>query len=261
MQSSGPRIRSRCGSPSIASTRSTPTSAPASTRTRPSATRVIAVCGASRSLTDAPRGRSGRGRRAGEPRRRGRHSMRLTPDELRVGRRGSCCASRRATSPARDLLEGTVALIAAMAPTCCRVASTLIEPGDALAVIGMGKLGGRRAQLRERHRRDVRRRRRRRRRSSARAPARLLEPSRGSCFRVDANLRPKGRDGPLVRTLDSLRGVLGRWAAAVGVPGADQGARRRRRRATSAQRFDRPPRHRSWGHDRSTPTTCGRCGR
>ncbi len=33
------------------------------------------------------------------------------------------------------------------------------------------------------------------------------------CFRVDANLRPEGRDGPLVRTLASYRAYWERWAS------------------------------------------------
>ena len=32
------------------------------------------------------------------------------------------------------------------------------------------------------------------------------------CFRVDANLRPEGRDGPLVRTLASYEAYWDRWA-------------------------------------------------
>ena len=33
-----------------------------------------------------------------------------------------------------------------------------------------------------------------------------------TCFRVDADLRPEGRSGPLTRTLDSYRAYWGRWA-------------------------------------------------
>ena len=39
----------------------------------------------------------------------------------------------------------------------------------------------------------------------------LLEIAR-RCFRVDVNLRPQGRDGPLVRTLDSYEAYWDQWA-------------------------------------------------
>src|SRR6185503_18961819 len=35
-----------------------------------------------------------------------------------------------------------------------------------------------------------------------------------SCFRVDADLRPEGRDGPLTRSLDSYEAYWDRWADA-----------------------------------------------
>ena len=34
----------------------------------------------------------------------------------------------------------------------------------------------------------------------------------GTCFRVDANLRPEGRNGPLSRTLGSYQAYWDRWA-------------------------------------------------
>src|SRR5205823_1108584 len=42
--------------------------------------------------------------------------------------------------------------------------------------------------------------------------ARELIASMQGLFRVDADLRPEGRDGPLVRTLDSYRAYYLRWA-------------------------------------------------
>jgi len=81
-----------------------------------------------------------------------------------------------------------------------------------LAVIGMGKLGG--AELNYASDIDV----------MFVAPANgdggadadraaraVLAASR-SCFRVDANLRPEGRDGPLTRTLESYQAYWDRWA-------------------------------------------------
>ena len=49
-------------------------------------------------------------------------------------------------------------------------------------------------------------------------------------FRTDANLRPEGRSGPLTRTLDSYASYYEQLGADLGVPGAAQGAARRRRR-------------------------------
>jgi glutamate-ammonia-ligase adenylyltransferase len=44
-----------------------------------------------------------------------------------------------------------------------------------------------------------------------RAARKLLEVA-GRCFRVDANLRPEGRDGPLVRSVSSYQAYWDRWA-------------------------------------------------
>ena len=86
----------------------------------------------------------------------------------------------------------------------CRLGGTL-----GLAVIGMGKLGGRELNY-----------------SSdvdlifvgdgppdeLEAAARQVMDLTRHCFRVDANLRPKGRDGRLVRTIDSYEAYWDRWA-------------------------------------------------
>ena len=47
----------------------------------------------------------------------------------------------------------------------------------------------------------------------------------GSIFLVDANLRPEGRSGPLVRTLASHLAYYQRRAKTCRVPGIAQGAR------------------------------------
>ena len=44
------------------------------------------------------------------------------------------------------------------------------------------------------------------------AAARQVMDLARHCFRVDANLRPEGRDGRLVRTLDSYEAYWDRWA-------------------------------------------------
>ena len=113
---------------------------------------------------------------------------------------------------ADDLVVSTRAL-AELATEVLRVvvATTgeVLRSGDRLSVIGMGKLGG--AELNyasdidvvlvgegdierlERGARDV-----------------LVRA--GRAFRVDADLRPEGRDGPLVRTVESYEAYWQRWA-------------------------------------------------
>ncbi len=74
--------------------------------------------------------------------------------------------------------------------------------GGDLAVIGMGKLGGR--ELNYASDVDVL--------FVGEGDARpALEVAR-TCFRVDADLRPEGRDGPLVRSLASYQAYWDRWA-------------------------------------------------
>ena len=50
----------------------------------------------------------------------------------------------------------------------------------------------------------------------------------GSIWEVDAGLRPEGKAGALVRTLDSHLDYYARWAKTWGVPGVAQGSCRRR---------------------------------
>ena len=87
--------------------------------------------------------------------------------------------------------------------TACRLANT-----SGLAIIGMGKLGGNElnyasdvdvlfvaidAETGERQ-------------------ARAIMDIARSCFRVDTDLRPEGRDGPLARSLESYMTYWERWA-------------------------------------------------
>ncbi len=115
-----------------------------------------------------------------------------------------------------DPLERVGASLAALGrqvlDSACALAAAADRDGAegiTLAVIGMGKLGG--AELNYSSDIDVlfvgegtRDRLERRARS-------VMDIAR-RCFRVDANLRPEGRDGPLVRTLDSYEAYWGRWA-------------------------------------------------
>ena len=77
-----------------------------------------------------------------------------------------------------------------------------------LAVIGMGKLGG--CELNYASDIDVMF--VSRNGDEDRAARAILAAARDATFRVDANLRPEGRDGPLTRTLDSFEAYWDRWA-------------------------------------------------
>jgi len=95
-------------------------------------------------------------------------------------------------------------LAAAVLGHACRLAGA-----DDLAVVAMGKLGGR--ELNYSSDIDVMF------VGDDAAPgsqrlARQVLATGGRCYRMDANLRPEGRDGPLVRTLASYEAYWDRWA-------------------------------------------------
>jgi glutamate-ammonia-ligase adenylyltransferase len=110
-------------------------------------------------------------------------------------------------------LHATTAALSGMATEVLRVAlgvaTTRLAEGAALAVIGMGKLGGSELNYASDvdllfvgegdHERLER-------------AARAILDQAGRAFRVDADLRPEGRDGPLVRSLASYRSYWERWA-------------------------------------------------
>lgn len=110
---------------------------------------------------------------------------------------------------ARDLLgldtvEVVTAQLADLAADVLRGAVSLAG-ADELAVIGMGKLGGRELNYASDVDvlfvgGDVRR-------------ARTVMDVARRCFRIDANLRPEGRDGPLTRSVESYATYWERWAA------------------------------------------------
>jgi glutamate-ammonia-ligase adenylyltransferase len=114
---------------------------------------------------------------------------------------------------ARDLLgyddlDEVGAGLARLAGDVLTASVALAGPGGSLAVVGMGKLGG--DELNYASDVDVIF-------VTGDGPdddlaRRVLDLAR-RCFRVDANLRPEGRAGPLTRSLDSYRGYWERWAA------------------------------------------------
>ena len=104
----------------------------------------------------------------------------------------------------RDALEAVGAHLASMADDVFDASWRLCRDrlGGPLAVVGMGKLGGR--ELNYASDVDVL--------FVGTGDARPVLDVARRCFRVDADLRPEGRDGPLVRSLASYEAYWDRWA-------------------------------------------------
>jgi glutamate-ammonia-ligase adenylyltransferase len=103
-----------------------------------------------------------------------------------------------------DPVETVTAALSELAADVLRAAVGLAQADD-LAVVGMGKLGGRELNYASDVDvlfvgSDVRR-------------ARAVMDVARQCFRVDANLRPEGRDGPLTRSIESYAAYWERWAS------------------------------------------------
>lgn len=106
--------------------------------------------------------------------------------------------------------------LAALAEACLRAALDLVAPPVPMAVIGMGKLGGRELNYASDvdvlfvHEGDT---------AAAERAARALlatmaRPTpQGIVFRTDAALRPEGRAGSLSRSLDSYTAYWAQWAS------------------------------------------------
>lgn len=103
----------------------------------------------------------------------------------------------------RDSLEDTGAALSNLAEDVLRAACMLAGPDAArLAVIGLGKLGG--EELNYASDIDVM--------FVGEGDARSVMEIARSCFRVDTDLRPEGRSGPLIRSLASYEAYWDRWA-------------------------------------------------
>lgn len=106
-------------------------------------------------------------------------------------------------------LAATTAALSAMARDALAAAHDAVAGGLTLAVIGMGKLGG--DELNYASDVDVLL-------VGEGDPkaldrvARAFVEAAARCFRVDTDLRPEGRDGPLVRSLASYQAYWDRWA-------------------------------------------------
>jgi glutamate-ammonia-ligase adenylyltransferase len=103
----------------------------------------------------------------------------------------------------RDALEAVAGNLSELAETVLRASCRLADGRGRLAVIGMGKLGGQ--ELNYASDIDVL--------FVGEGDARQVLDVARTCFRVDANLRPEGRNGPLVRTLASYEAYWDRWAS------------------------------------------------
>jgi glutamate-ammonia-ligase adenylyltransferase len=101
----------------------------------------------------------------------------------------------------RDGLEEVGAGLARLADAVLQRAWERAGVPD-LAIIGMGKLGG--DELNYASDIDIM--------FVGDGDARAVMDIARTCFRVDADLRPEGRDGPLVRTLASYEAYWDRWA-------------------------------------------------
>lgn len=108
-----------------------------------------------------------------------------------------------------DSLEVVAHNLSLLADGVTQNALRIADATDELSVIGMGKLGGEELNyasdidimfVGEGETSDV-------------AARKTMDIMR-KCFRVDANLRPEGRDGPLVRSIDSFRNYWEQWASA-----------------------------------------------
>ncbi len=164
------------------------------------------------------------------------------------------CADLLGVLPTADVCSALSSVwVAVLQATLDAVERTLASEGTAraarLAVIGMGRLGG--AELGYASDADVlfvcepvegASEQEAVRYATTVAEAvrkRLAAASPDPALVVDADLRPEGRNGPLVRTLESYRAYYARWAEVVGGPGAAAGPTgSRRRRAGPPVRRD-----------------------
>ncbi|MDQ3766495.1 MAG: bifunctional [glutamine synthetase] adenylyltransferase/[glutamine synthetase]-adenylyl-L-tyrosine phosphorylase [Actinomycetota bacterium] len=112
-------------------------------------------------------------------------------------------------------LEEVVAALSDLASAWLEVALTHLQAPEGMAVIGMGKLGGRELNyasdidliyVAEEDLPGATR-------AASSLSAELGRPSpQGQPFRIDLNLRPEGRSGPLVRSVDGCIEYFTRWA-------------------------------------------------
>ncbi len=132
------------------------------------------------------------------------------PEALRVSHRREFLRIAARDLVGLDDLSTTVARLSSLTAETIR-AALVIARAEALTVVGMGKFGA--GELNFVSDVDVlfvcedep---------SDAHRSARRFLAVAGRCFRIDTDLRPGGRDGPLVRSLDGYRSHWNTWASA-----------------------------------------------
>jgi [glutamine synthetase] adenylyltransferase / [glutamine synthetase]-adenylyl-L-tyrosine phosphorylase len=134
---------------------------------------------------------------------------------LRTEKRRQLAAIAASDVAGDSSLEDVIAALSDLADASLAVALQHIEAPDDMAVIAMGKLGGR--ELNYASDIDVMFVVEAGALTSAKAAARLLQElggigPEGQAYRIDANLRPEGRNGPLLRSLDGYAEYYERWA-------------------------------------------------
>ncbi len=132
----------------------------------------------------------------------------FTPDELVSWKERELLRIAARDLSGIDQFEQVGAALSALAAdvlaAACRIALT-----EHLAVIGMGKFGG--AELNYSSDVDIIFVGDGKTEQLAKQARAVIDVAR-RCFRIDTNLRPEGRDGPLVRSLDSYEAYWDRWA-------------------------------------------------
>ncbi|MGH9170778.1 MAG: bifunctional [glutamine synthetase] adenylyltransferase/[glutamine synthetase]-adenylyl-L-tyrosine phosphorylase [Acidimicrobiales bacterium] len=127
-----------------------------------------------------------------------------TPDLVRRKRLG-LLAIAAADLSGQASLEETGSALSALADGVLAAACSIAGVGGELAVIAMGKLGA--CELNYASDVDIMFV-----GQDGGSTARRVLAAAGAAFRVDTDLRPEGRNGALVRSLDSFRAYWARWA-------------------------------------------------
>jgi glutamate-ammonia-ligase adenylyltransferase len=162
---------------------------------------LVAVADASRSLTQRLVADSGAINVLADLDARPRLDGAPTSDQLVQWRHREMLRIAARDLTGRDGLEEVCANLSALAADVLEAAVS-IAGAQTLAVVGMGKLGA--IELNYASDIDVL--------FVGDGPAREAMGIARSCFRVDADLRPEGRDGPLTRSLASYEGYWDEWA-------------------------------------------------
>ncbi|MCU1463108.1 MAG: (Glutamate--ammonia-ligase) adenylyltransferase [Acidimicrobiales bacterium] len=170
---------------------------------------LVAVLAASRSLTDLCVRDAAAIEQLADLDRRASLDASAGRDELRSWKERELLRIAARDLVGRDDLTVVGAALSAMARDVLVAATRLAGAEGRLAVIAMGKLGG--DELNYASDVDVMFVGRTATPDDEAAARKVMEVA-GACFRVDADLRPEGRNGPLVRTPESYTAYWDAWA-------------------------------------------------